>query len=49
MDLRDTYIWLDEIRDKCKNDLIDEEIEAIEMCKLLIKEKVTKYADNRVK
>jgi hypothetical protein len=48
LDIKKAYIWLDKIKEKCKLNLIDEEIEAIDLCKLMIKEKTLGYADERV-
>lgn len=48
MILKEAYIWLDEIKEKLKDNLVDEEIEAIQLCKLLIRGKITGYADERV-
>ena len=49
MTLIETYIWLDVILDRLKEDLVpDTEIQAIELCKRLIKEKFTGYADEKV-
>ena len=49
MDLKTAYLWLDEIKDKLKDDLIDAEIDSLNLCKLMIREKITGYADERVK
>mgnify|MGYP001345704318 CR=1 FL=1 len=48
MNLKTAYIWIDEIEDKMKDNLVDEEINALNMCKLAIRERITGYADERV-
>ena len=49
MTLVQAYIWLDVIIDKEKKDLApDTEIQALELCKRLIKEKFSGYSDEKV-
>ncbi|MHB7978943.1 hypothetical protein CF067_00835 [Clostridium sporogenes] len=50
LDLKECYIWLDEIRERAEKDNQEDKIfKCIDLCKLLIKEKITGYADERVK
>lgn len=50
MDLKTAYIWLDELMEKLwDSELVDEEIEALKLCKLMIKEKTTGYSNNKVR
>lgn len=50
MNLKEAYIWLDEIKERAEKDTQEDEIiEAIDLCKLMIREKITGYADERVK
>lgn len=48
MDLESCYIWIDEIKEKLKSDLVDDEITALDTCQRLIKEKVTGYSDDTI-
>ncbi|WP_434305908.1 hypothetical protein [Clostridium botulinum] len=50
MDLKECYIWLDGIRERAEKDNQEDKIfKCIDLCKLLIKEKITGYADERAK
>ena len=50
MKLCEVYVWLDLIIQDIKKDLdMDEKVIALEMTKLLIREKVTCISDDRVK
>lgn len=49
MNLREAYIWLDVIKEREEKDTCEDEIiDCIDLCKLMIKEKITGYADERV-
>ncbi|MBM7869228.1 hypothetical protein JOC70_000697 [Clostridium pascui] len=50
MNLKEAYIWLDVIKERMEADTCEDYIiDCLELCKLMIKEKVTGYADERVK
>ena len=50
MDLKAAYIWLDVIEEELEKDVApDSEIECIKICKAMIREKITGFADEKVK